>query len=52
MQGSLIERLKKANIEHKMDNFDKIMRNNRVWAHEKIEEDVDYFERLVEIQTP
>jgi carbonic anhydrase len=36
----------------KMDNFEKIMENNREWAEAMITEDSEYFERLVSIQTP
>jgi len=36
----------------KMDNFEKIMENNREWAEAMITEDNEYFERLVSIQTP
>lgn len=35
-----------------MNNFETIMKNNRVWAAEKVETDPEYFERLVNIQEP
>jgi carbonic anhydrase len=35
-----------------MNNFETIMKNNRVWAAEKVEDDADYFERLVHIHEP
>lgn len=35
-----------------MDNFEKIMRNNKIWARTVTEEDPGFFESLVHIQTP
>lgn len=35
-----------------MDNFKKIMRNNKEWAKQCVEQDPDYFLRLVNVQRP
>lgn len=35
-----------------MDNFEKIMSNNRAWSQTKQQLDPEYFERLVNIQKP
>jgi carbonic anhydrase len=35
-----------------MRSFEKLLLENKAWAHEKVEEDPDYFNRLAKIQTP
>lgn len=35
-----------------MDNFKKIMKNNKEWAKKCIEQEPDYFLRLVSVQKP
>jgi carbonic anhydrase len=36
----------------KMDNFDRLMEGNKIWAESVIEADPDFFKDLVDIQTP
>ena len=36
----------------KMDNFDQIMTNNKIWAKMMVEEDPDFFNSLVDVQRP
>ena len=35
-----------------MTPFEKLLLENKAWAHEKTEEDPDYFNRLAQLQTP
>ena len=35
-----------------MDNFERIMENNKVWQKTMLEEDPSFFDGLVEIQKP
>lgn len=35
-----------------MDNFERIMANNKIWARAILLEDPDFFNDLAEIQTP
>ena len=34
------------------DSFDSIMNNNKRWAAKMVEQDPDYFQSLVQLQTP
>lgn len=38
--------------EKKLDNFKKIMINNREWAKKCVQEDPDYFLRYLHVQKP
>ena len=38
--------------EEKLDNFKLIMKNNKEWAAKNVQEDPDYFLRLVNVQKP
>ena len=35
-----------------MDTYEKLLENNRKWASAQIKEDPEYFERLIELQSP
>jgi len=35
-----------------MKSYDKLLQENKAWAHEKVERDPDYFKRLALLQTP
>lgn len=35
-----------------MQNFHKIMKNNREWSHKKLNQDKDYFKRHQQTQSP
>ena len=35
-----------------MKSYEKLLLENKAWAHEKVEGDADYFNRLADIQTP
>ena len=35
-----------------MDSYNKLLKNNRIWASEQIKIDPEYFERLIELQSP
>ena len=35
-----------------MTTYDKLLLENKAWAHEKVEQDPDYFNRLAHLQTP
>lgn len=35
-----------------MQSYEKLLLENKAWAQEKVDEDPDYFKRLVNIQTP
>jgi len=35
-----------------VDSYNKLLKNNRIWASEQIKIDPEYFERLIELQSP
>lgn len=35
-----------------MDNFERIMENNKIWAQAMLEQDPDFFNSLVDVQRP
>jgi carbonic anhydrase len=35
-----------------MDNFDRIMNNNAIWAEEILKKEATFFDKLKDIQTP
>ena len=48
MHETMIQRSSSA----MMDNFDRLMEGNKIWAQSVIEADPDFFKDLVDIQTP